>query len=249
MQLWNKVHCWGIDGKSLHHKDCSAGLCFNKSSYDVTSAFGWVNAVINVVKFHNIYKTMVSKKRENCAPVSKSNVFFSERLVHYWGKTINIKLHSAVLVLVWSHNKSWEKVQVVFSWSYPSQTYFNGIFPKVNRKCIFSMVIKRHFPPYLRAPVLPLSPTRAHRCEADYTQFTPPSASPSFHCKERNHSVSAFSTNIPLPYYPLPEADRGTQTTTLSSQTLIVCACVCIFFSLWHEEGNRVSICSLSACE
>lgn len=101
---------------------------------------------------------------------------------------------------------------------------------------------KRHSP-HTEEPLC-----RAPRCEIDHTPFTSsPSASPSFHCKERNHSVLAFFENIPppspptplpFPYQPLPTAGRGTQTTTLSSQTLIVCACVCIF-SPWHEEGEQ----------
>lgn len=92
--------------------------------------------------------------------------------------------------------------------------------------------------PYTKGTLLlPLSPTRAHRCEVDYspslTLFLPASLSTA---KKEIIEFQPFSTRTPLPYLPLPTADRGTQTTTLSSQTLIVCACVCIFFPDMKKE-------------
>ena len=105
---------------------------------------------------------------------------------------------------------------------------------------------KKTFPPIPRTPHASSVP---HHSPQMWSRLRPPLYAsfclPLFPLqRKKSFSFSLFYQH-PLPYLPLPTADRGTQTTTLSSQTLIVCACVCIFFPPWHEEGNQVSVCSL----
>lgn len=79
--------------------------------------------------------------------------------------------------------------------------------------------------------MLPLSPTTAHRCEVDYASSLPLlSPAPLSTAKKEIIQFQLFFYKHPPPLTPpSPTAGRGTQTTTLPGQTLIVCACVCIF--------------------
>lgn len=92
--------------------------------------------------------------------------------------------------------------------------------------------------------MFPRSPTTACRCEVDYTPLYPSFSQPLFPLqRKKSFSLSfSFFCKHPLPFHLLPTADWGIQTTTLYSQSLIVCARVSAFFP-WHEEGNPVSIC------
>lgn len=129
-----------------------------------------------------------------------------------------------------------------FKLKYILETYFNVASPKINRRCIYGMAIKRHFPPILRNPHASSVPHQNPQMWSTLLPlFLPPFNSPSFHCKERKKSFT-FSL---LPASPSPSSPSQQQRGAQSSHTPQPnpnCVCVCLHFSPWHEEGNQVSI-------
>lgn len=99
--------------------------------------------------------------------------------------------------------------------------------------------------------MLPLSPTRSHRCEVDYAPSLPLLLpAPLSTAKKEIIQFQPFPTNIPLPYLPLPTADRGTQDDhTLQPNPNCVCVCVHFFFSPPDMKKETKWVFVLCACE
>lgn len=125
------------------------------------------------------------------------------------------------------------------------QTYVNRTIPKINRKCISSMVPKRQFPPNYITLMLPPVP---HQSLQMWSRLRPLFTSPSFHCKERNHSASAFSTKHPSPL-PSPPNSRQGHTGDHALQPNPNCECVCLHFSPPDMKKETKWVFVLSACE